>query len=460
MLHWIDAAMEKTVLADGAIFFHVPIDEKMAMKNPAPCKKDTHAAIHRWHQTFQETLMQHGVYVHPLWLFRKNHGGKWGFTIGDGRDNDIPTPLRMTCQQSLTLIFQLLSQSTMFPTGSQLHNAVATCFGDGLKALKAILQRSHPAFVDEPATLVTQYPKQREKSLLECKMEAEDFLQMHSMVQGFSRELDDPGELDIFINNMKQSAFVQRITRDERRQRALLHKHQGDKSLETLHSVLIMPDCPGNDVICTPRAVRQVSTPPSGATTGGRTSQIPRLRARRGARINAVGAASPNSTDTSGFGGARTSGGSSDRTGSEEYCDYDQGADDDDVPEPFTNCEEACVNLLQIEVPDREDTPSNMLTYDNYRRAVLAIRENTNAAYLPNCIACRGQHRFKNCPTLNDHDFLKQHHIRFCRNVRRDQTELSQQRIEPVNFMDQRYFDDNEESDSGNSDRDFPYGRR
>jgi len=116
----------------------------------------------------------------------------------------------------------------------------------------------------------------------------------------------------------------------------------------------MMPDCPGNDLIRTPRAVRQVSTPPRGATTGGRTSQIPRLSARRGrgTRINAVGVASPNSTDTSGSGGARTSGGSSDRTGSEEHYDYDQGATGDDVPEAFMNYEEACVQLLQIEVPD------------------------------------------------------------------------------------------------------------
>jgi len=338
---------------------------------------------------------------------------------------------------------------------------VANCFGDGLKALKAILQRSHPAFVDEPAALITQCPRQKEKSLLEHTMEAKDHLQMRSVTQGFSKELDDPNELDVFVSHMKQSAFVQRTTRDERRQRALLHKCQGDKLLETLNSVLMLPDCPGNDLIRTPRAVRQVSTPPRGATTGDRTSRIPRLRTRpgRGARVNAVGAASPNSTDTSGSGGARTSGGSSDQTGSEECCDNDQGTPGDDVPEPFTNCEEACVHPLQIEAPDREDTPSNMLTCDNCRRAVLAIRANPNTACATNCVACRGQHRFENCPALNDHDFLKQHCIRFCQNVRRDQTELSQQRIEPVNFMDQRHFDDGEESDSG-SDRDFPCGRR
>jgi len=267
--YWIDTGLEKTICADGMIFFHIPLDEKMVMKNPVPCSKDTHVSIRRWYQTFQETLMQYGVYVHPLWLFRKNHGGEWGFTIGDGPDDDLPTPLQTTCQQSSTLIYQLLSQSTMFPSGSPLHDVVANCYGNGLKALKAILLRFHPAFVDEPSTLVTAYPKQKDKSLLEYKMEEEDFLQMRSIVEGHSRELDDPGELDIFINNLKYNTFVQRVTQNERRQCAMLHKYQGDKLLEMLNSALMMPDCPGrNEAISTSRAIRQVSTPPREATTG------------------------------------------------------------------------------------------------------------------------------------------------------------------------------------------------
>jgi len=176
MHYWIDPGLEKTICGDGTIFFHIPIDKKMAMKNPIPCKKDTHASIRRWYQTFQETLMQYGVYVHPLWLFRKNHGSEWGFSVGDGPDDDLPMQLRMTCQQSSILIYQLLSQSTMFPPGSPLHDTVANCYGNGLKALKAILLRSHPSFVDEPSTLVTTYPKQKDKLLLEYEMEAEDFL--------------------------------------------------------------------------------------------------------------------------------------------------------------------------------------------------------------------------------------------------------------------------------------------
>jgi len=188
--------------------------------------------------------------------------------------------------------------------------------------------------------------------------------------------------------------------------------------LETLNSVLMMPDCPGrNEAISTSRAIRQVSTPLRETTTGARTSRIPPLRTRRGARVNVVGAASPSSPATSGSGSGGTSGGSGGRTDSEECYNYDQGLPNSpnvDALGPFTTYEEACINLMQIDIPDRDDTPNNMLAFDNYRRSVLAIRENPNAAYLPNCIVCRGQHRFESCPTLNDHDFLKQHYIRFC----------------------------------------------
>jgi len=138
----------------------------------------------------------------------------------------------------------------------------------------------------------------------------------------------------------------------------------------------MMPDCPGrNEAISTSRTIRQLWTPPREETTGSRTSQIPRLPARRGARINAVGATSPNPAGTSGSGSGGTSGGSGGRTNSEEHYDYNHSTPNtpnEDASGPFTNCYEACLNLLQIEVPDQDDTPNNMLTYDNYRRAVLA----------------------------------------------------------------------------------------
>jgi len=110
-------------------------------------------------------------------------------------------------------------------------------------------------------------------------------------VQGFSKELDDPGKLDIFIMNMKHSSFVQRVTRDERRQRALIHKYQGDHLLETLNWVLMMPDCPARlEATSASRPIRTLTTPSWEATAGRQTLCIP----QRNVRVNAIGTASPN----------------------------------------------------------------------------------------------------------------------------------------------------------------------
>jgi hypothetical protein len=458
MHYWIDPAMEMTVYGDGSVFFHVPIDEKLVMKNPVPCKKDTHAGIRRWYQTFQETMMQYGVYVHPLWLFRKNHGGEWGFTIGNTNLDDVPSPLRMTCTQSSTIIYQLLSQSSMFPTGSRLHDCVASCFGNGLKALKTILQQSHPAFVDEPHTLVMSYPKQKDLTLLEYNIIFDDFAQMRSIVTGHSKDLNDSGELDVFIKNMKYRDFVNRVTRDERRQRALHYKYKGDELLETLNSVLMMSDSPA---LAEYRTQRSPQVPMRASTPGNATRRSPR-NAARSARVNQIGAINPNvsngiSSNVDATGTGSGEGNSFERTNSHEQLGAD-AIPGDDSPQPFTNYDDACINLMQIEIPDNEEIAGNLLAFDSHRRAIHAIREDPNVAYEQRCIVCRGQHRFEQCDTLNDHNFLKQHCIRFCQNVRRDQAELNRQRNEPVNFMDQHVHEEESESDE-DDDAHFRHGR-
>jgi len=127
MRYWSSGQLDMTIFADGTVLFHVPIDEKVVLKNLVPCKKDTHAGIRRWYDTISEYLRNLGVYVHPFWLFRKNHGGDWGFSIGDTMMDDVPTNMRMTCFHSNVLIFQILSQPAMFPPDSRLHDLVAQC---------------------------------------------------------------------------------------------------------------------------------------------------------------------------------------------------------------------------------------------------------------------------------------------------------------------------------------------
>lgn len=311
-----------------------------------------------------------------------------------------------------------------------------------------IIQTSHPAYIDQPSTHITNCPKQKELSLLEYKMVFDDYCQMRAMINDYSRDLDDDKELDVFIMNMKYSEFANRVTRDECRMAAYQHKYRGDQLLETLHSVLMMSDSPA----IRPVRTIEAATP---TRTGANTSTPRRLprNNRRNARINQIGAADQQgqvpSPDNSGSGG-----GDSDRTNPNDYHDYDVNPDDVTSPQPFSSYEEACLNLMEIEVPDTQNTPNNLMTFDIYRRAVHAIREDPNVAYEQRCIVCRGIHRFEQCDTLNDHDFLKQHYIRFCQNVRRDQAALSRQREETTNFVDrQLYNDDTDDDDEGGNFR-------
>ena len=155
-------------------------------------------------------------------------------------------------------------------------------------------------------------------------MTFDDFLQMRSMVVGHSRELDDPRELDVFIMNMKFKDYVQRVTRDERRQSSLLYKCQGDHLLETLNSVLMNSDSPARaDFSCNEqRTPLRLRTP----ARDGFVQRSPRTPPR-GTRVNQIGASSPNSAGTSGSnsGASGTNSGASDGTNPREYHDHDAG---------------------------------------------------------------------------------------------------------------------------------------
>ena len=150
----------------------------------------------------------------------------------------------MSIIHSSSLIYQILSQDNMFPPNSRLHNLVAQCYGDGYKALKAIILKSHPVYHDQPSTLITTYPRQKELSLLKYNMNFIDYLQLHAIITNFARDLDTEEELDIFIKGMKYGDYINRVTHDEHHLRANRIKYQGLQLLETLKRHLMAPDSP------------------------------------------------------------------------------------------------------------------------------------------------------------------------------------------------------------------------
>ena len=55
----------------------------------------------------------HAHCAHPLWCFRKDHGGEWGFACGGDPDDDLPTRMHLPCSRVAHAICRVLSKSHM-----------------------------------------------------------------------------------------------------------------------------------------------------------------------------------------------------------------------------------------------------------------------------------------------------------------------------------------------------------
>jgi hypothetical protein len=69
--------------------------------------------------------------------------------------------------------------------------------------LKGVLFKSHPAFYDQPSTLITSYQMQPDLSILEYYKLFLDYEQLRAYIANISTVLDETTELDIFIQNAK-----------------------------------------------------------------------------------------------------------------------------------------------------------------------------------------------------------------------------------------------------------------
>lgn len=83
-----------------------------------------------------------------------DHGGDWGFSIGNSPDDDLPARLDIMIQSMTQPLYRLLQKSDMFPRDSNCVAIIQQCFGDGYTDLKQIMFQSHPEFHPQPATLL------------------------------------------------------------------------------------------------------------------------------------------------------------------------------------------------------------------------------------------------------------------------------------------------------------------
>jgi len=369
---WYIDGSDRLILADGTLFLLRTPWEKGLFNDPVTCKDDSPAGVRTWYRNFTMHCMDHGYYCHPLWLFRKNHGGEPGFTFGDTTDDDLPKNTITSIRNMRQAVYRVLQRHDMFPPPSRFHHIVSNCHGDGYTALKNILFHCHPAFHPQPSIMIKSYPSQGRESLLQYYNAFLDFLQMRAYIANIDTSLADKNELDLFINGTRYSAYLNRVTREERTQSTLQHRYAPGQIVETLESFLMQPDSP---TMLDDRHAPQTHRSQDSRPTFPRPPQPSRSSYPRPTRVHNI--AFDISTD--------------------HDAPYDTSMD------PIT-------------VPQDDDSRA---LYHIYSACVLKLMSRPNLNSQP-CIVCNKEHKFEACPILANTEFLRGHYIRFCQHLRRE----------------------------------------
>ena len=140
--------------------------------------------------------MDQGIYVHPFWCFQKNVGNYWGFdtsaTPSLGQSVDLPNSMRTPLQPMTSAVHSHIMKTGTFDSKSEYAKIIKSCPSDGYRALKLIIMRSHPNFIEEPAQYLTDYPQQKkDETVFDFTQVFSDYLQLQSFVLDNNRGIGD-----------------------------------------------------------------------------------------------------------------------------------------------------------------------------------------------------------------------------------------------------------------------------
>lgn len=389
---------DKLILADGTLYVIQPPDEKGLTKAVLNCTDTSPTGIREWYTYFTNSCHSFGYYVHPLWCFRKDTGGLRGFTAGNGTDDDLPLRMDIGLRRMKETIFRLLTKDKMFPTDSPFPASVRSCGGDGYRALKAILRTAHPAFHPMPSNLILYYPQQKNNSLEAYFKMFVDHQQLRAYISNSAETLNEDSEVNTFITNTKYSAFLHRVTQDERNLPSKAHKYTESALLDTLYAFLARADSPVHRDAAPKRGIDG----PTSRNDFSHKEPYPRRYPKYPtpkyppAPPRKFPALPPS-----------TSGASVKRIGS---------VPDDPQSDPEDNFVD---DLQSIAVPNDVDSQE---TYHRYCISVHRLSAQPRTTGPISCIVCGAEHMFDKCDVLNNTEFLRSHYIRYCQQLRRDAT--------------------------------------
>ena len=360
--------VRRIVMADGTIFVRKDVDEKGLFRTVVQCDKTDPVGIRTWYHNFCDHLHAHGYFALPFWLYREDSGDT-GFSCGDAPpgEHDLPLLMHLPCMQASNVIFRYLSSDKMFPAGSPLRDVVAASRGDGYRALKQIIYGVHPAFHRTPGILVSGPPTQGSDSILQYVLRFNDYLQLRAYIQNIASSIEDPDQRDLLFHGAKHSDYIIKMARADLRDPNLAHKFTANHLVETLQAYLKEPDSP----LFKEWQDKQYKKLQSLDST--RSSPVFRP-------INPIDTLPSTDSSNSSF----------ESTVDRYY-------------------EEAC-NL-------QPSTDDEARLQDLYAASILTVKANP----IRNCLICGEPHTFDDCPVLNDTAFIRNHFIRFCQFLKRDQ---------------------------------------
>jgi hypothetical protein len=227
-------------------------------------------------------------------------------------------------------------------------------------------------------------------SLLRYVQLFRDFLQLRAYITDNPATLDDPTEVDIFINNLTYSTYVNRTTCDERRLSSFKTKYRGSQLIETIQKKLMAPDSPSLAAARLPAAA--ASAPAARYPPNRRPPFVPRATAP----IQQLLVAPADDFAVDDYH-------AHDPSSEAPSLAFDPALPDDSPVETASSSghSPALASLFSIQAPD---TSSDRALYHRYCASVYRIHADPDADRLA-CLVCGATHRFDSCPVLANVDF-------------------------------------------------------
>ena len=410
---------DKLVMRDGTLFKlnrSEKIDKKFASTVPklrySKDKIITPLIIRLWYKDFTDHCIANQVFVCPYYCFRSIVGDPNGFTCGKDTHHmqyDLPATFQFSVKTWSGWIATAIRE--VFPEGSEQRGICQSFKVNGYAALARIILPYHPDFFEYGTILSRKVPVQRKgMSLQDYYNEYVDYLELRAYQNDNPNNLNDFDEMSRFLSGCRWGNQILEKVRDDRlsTNETIARRFTQGQILHTLQIVLPridhtreryeVLDANHKDTNHTRTTTKKRPSRPHRTFTDRRKSD----RSPRNEKVHVV----------------------------QEF--------------------DALAQALE-EIPQEAEMMAGIYSV-GIKRAKTSGFDTSQQ-----CMVCRGSgHTFEDCPILNNHELIKQFHIKFCglcKQVRKRSDDALTSTVNQIHATDAS-DDDETESDGRSYDED------